>query len=172
MRCSTTSDEKYEGVLDNVLQQLYTSDSAKLATTCAALAMLISQAPQNIESLSSKVLPEATRLLHSEHPLVQVTDSYAAQPVTPCKYRTALASNVMLPCLQQNACAIVMTLAETQAQELSSGMQAWSEAVSLNVTHGSTAAAAGLCESQLNHCISAERFELAVPGRLDLKPAK
>lgn len=33
--------------------------------------------------------------------------------------------------MQQNACAVLMTLAEVQAQELSSNIQAWSDAVSM-----------------------------------------
>ena len=65
--------EKFQAVLDSVLQQLQTSDQAKLATTCAALAMLIAQAPQGVQQLSDKVLPDAVRLLDLEQPLVQVT---------------------------------------------------------------------------------------------------
>lgn len=65
--------EKFQAVLDSVLQQLQTSDQAKLATTCAALAMLIAQAPQGVQQLSDKLLPDAVRLLHVEQPLVQVT---------------------------------------------------------------------------------------------------
>ena len=65
--------EKFQAVLDSVLHQLQTSDQANLATTCAALAMLIAQAPQGVQQLSDKVLPDAVRLLHVEQPLVQVT---------------------------------------------------------------------------------------------------
>ena len=72
MSNGTSNVEKFEAVLDSVLQQLQSSDQAKLATTCAALAMLISQAPQGIQQLSGKVLPETVRLLNNEQPLVQV----------------------------------------------------------------------------------------------------
>lgn len=71
----STEADKFDSVLDSVLQQLHTSDTNKVATTCAALAMLVSQAPSSVQNLSAKVMPEATRLLHTEHTLVQVSAS-------------------------------------------------------------------------------------------------
>ena len=69
---ASTDAGKIEDVLDSVVQQLRSPDSTKVATACAALAMLVAHNPSIVQNLSAKVLREVTRLLHVEHPLVQV----------------------------------------------------------------------------------------------------
>lgn len=130
-----TEADKFDSVLDSVLQQLHTLDTNKVATTCAALAMLVSQAPSSAQNLSAKVMPEATRLLHTEHTLVQVSVSAVLPLALFASFDIdQVHANPVCCCLQQNACAVIMTLAETQAQQLSSKLQAWAEAVSHPVT--------------------------------------
>ena len=72
---SATADghaQQFLHVLDSILQQLDTPDKAKIATTCAALAMLVARTPADAIPIVSKVLPEANRLLQVDDVLVQV----------------------------------------------------------------------------------------------------
>ena len=61
----------FDGVLDSVLPQLSGTDRSKRAAASAAVAMLLTQAPEGTH-LSTRVLPAVSPLLSDDDCLVQV----------------------------------------------------------------------------------------------------
>ncbi len=114
----------FDEVLNNVLPQLASTDSSKRAAASAAVAMLLTQAPEGMH-LSSRVLPAVVPLLSSDSSLVQVIASSscsdAAASRAPVTHRSTR--------LQRNACAALIAVAEADAEHLHADMKGWTEAV-------------------------------------------
>ncbi|DBB07327.1 TPA: hypothetical protein ACH3X3_008819 [Trebouxia sp. C0006] len=89
----------FDSVLNTVLVPLSSSDHSKRAAASAAVAMLLTQAPPS-SKLSAKVLPAVTPLLNSDDCLVQ-----------------------------RNACAALIAVAESEAENLQAGVQQWTKAL-------------------------------------------
>lgn len=63
--------QQFNDVLDSVLPQLSSSDSTKRAAASAAIAMLLTRAPEG-SKLSTRVLPAVVTLLDDDDALIQV----------------------------------------------------------------------------------------------------
>ena len=66
------ANEDFAKVLSNVLLELASSEKSKQATASAAVAVLLTQAPEG-QILSPSVVPAVLPLLSSDSPLIQVS---------------------------------------------------------------------------------------------------
>ena len=112
----------FDKVLSNVLVELASPEKSKQAAASAAVAMLLTQAPEG-QSLSPSVVPAVLPLLSSENPLIQVKP--CARPVVPFNQHPC----VRLRLLQRNACAALIAVAELEAEALQIESHQWNQAV-------------------------------------------
>lgn len=64
--------DDFEKVLRNVLEELSSSEKGRQAAASAAVAVLLTQAPEG-QTLSPSVVPAVLPLLSSDNPLIQVS---------------------------------------------------------------------------------------------------
>ena len=72
------ANDDFAKVLGNVLVELASSDKSKQAATSAAVAVLLTQAPEG-QTLSPSVVPAVLPLLSSDNALIQVPVSFSDQ---------------------------------------------------------------------------------------------
>lgn len=75
------ANDDFANVLGNVLVELAGSDKSKQAAASAAVAVLLTQAPEG-QTLSPSVVPAVLPLLSSDNPLIQVSVSFFDQDDT------------------------------------------------------------------------------------------
>ena len=70
--CRIMANDDFHKVLSNVLTELASSEKSKQAAASAAVAILLTQAPEG-QTLSPSVVPAVLPLLSSDNPLIQVS---------------------------------------------------------------------------------------------------
>lgn len=76
--CRAMANDDFAKVLGNVLVELASSDKSKQAAASAAVAVLLTQAPEG-QTLSPSVVPAVLPLLSSDNALIQVPVSFSDQ---------------------------------------------------------------------------------------------
>ena len=97
--CRGMADQKFAQVLNNVLLELSSSEKSKQAAASAAVAVLLTEAPEG-QTLSPSVVPAVLPLLGSDNPLIQVSVSCFFRP-TRCNLKPGCpsAASVAEKCL-------------------------------------------------------------------------